>query len=183
MLYNYGSHYIDQLLSIVDEDWKSIHAAVRTIASVGDADDVVKVVMETTSGILLDIDINMAAALPSTPLMIYGQYGTARMEENDSWKLRYLNPAELPEIRMEEAMAYSIREYPHEDLPWHEEYLPAEPDAQLGAFYDGCYRCFTHTGDPLVPIAETRRLVRAIDAAQAMCYPSNTQGKPGNCIS
>ena len=94
-----------------------------------------------------------------------------------------LDGGDAGEIRMEEAMAYSIREYPHEDLPWHEEYLPAEPDAPLGAFYDGCYRCFTHTGDPLVPIAETRRLVRAIDAAQAMCYPSNPQGKPGNCIS
>ncbi len=37
---------------------------LRTIASLGDADDVVKALIETENGVLLDIDINMASARP-----------------------------------------------------------------------------------------------------------------------
>jgi len=60
MLNNYGAHAIDQLLYITGSKAADISCRLRRIATLGDADDVVKAVIETDNGIILDIDINMA---------------------------------------------------------------------------------------------------------------------------
>jgi len=73
MLNNYGSHYIDRLLYLSGSTAKRITCHLRTIASLGDADDVVKVLIDTENGIILDIDINMASAQPMPVWHILGK--------------------------------------------------------------------------------------------------------------
>ena len=64
MLNNIGAHLIDACLHVARAPAAKITCHLRTIASLGDADDVVKALIETENGVLLDIDINMASARP-----------------------------------------------------------------------------------------------------------------------
>ena len=67
MLNNYGAHVIDACLHVAGSPARHITCHLRTVASLGDADDVVKALIETESGVLVDIDINMATAHPMVP--------------------------------------------------------------------------------------------------------------------
>ena len=62
MLNNYGAHYIDLLLHLSGSRATHVSCATRAVATLGDAEDVVKAVIETESGTILDLDINMASA-------------------------------------------------------------------------------------------------------------------------
>lgn len=70
MIGNYGAHFIDQLLYLSHSKVTNLQCQVRRVLSIGDAEDVVHVLMETENGMLLDVDINQAAALPQSPLTI-----------------------------------------------------------------------------------------------------------------
>ena len=96
MLRNYGAHYVDQFLCLLHEKLRLLTCATDRIASLGDADDVVKMLLCSESGILLDLDINQASALQPYRWCIYGKYGTAmvRGTAND-WEIRRYDPAEL----------------------------------------------------------------------------------------
>lgn len=93
MLRNYGAHYVDQFLCLLHEKLRLLTCATDRIASLGDADDVVKMLLCSESGILLDLDINQASALQPYRWCIYGKYGTAmvRGTAND-WEIRDTTP-------------------------------------------------------------------------------------------
>eukprot|EP01051_Picozoa_sp_SAG22_P013089 SAG22_NODE_1429_length_4441_cov_39.877476_2_plen_426_part_00 len=64
MLFNYGAHYVDQLLCLSGfAPLSSVHCHLWAAATRGDADDVVKLWLRTETGVLLDMEINEAAAL------------------------------------------------------------------------------------------------------------------------
>jgi len=81
MLNNYGAHYIDQLLYLCDSRPKKVFGLLRTVASAGDAEDVVKVVIEMEDGRILDLDINMACPHSMVPWQILGKYGSILFDE------------------------------------------------------------------------------------------------------
>ncbi len=100
MLNNFGSHYIDQLLYFSGETVKKVFCRLQCVATLGDAEDVVRIVMETEKGAVLDVDINQAAAIYPEPLLIHGKYGAARLEKDSEGKevlhVRWYDPKELP---------------------------------------------------------------------------------------
>ena len=100
MLNNFGSHYIDQLLYFSGETVKKVFCRLQCVATLGDAEDVVRIVMETEKGAVLDVDINQAAAIYPEPLLIHGKYGAARLEKDSEGKevlhVRWYDPRELP---------------------------------------------------------------------------------------
>ena len=74
MLNNYGAHLIDQLLYQTQSKAARVSCHLMTIAGLGDAEDVVKAVSETETGVILDIDINMDAALPLQEWFVRGVF-------------------------------------------------------------------------------------------------------------
>ena len=167
VLNNFGVHHIDELLYLCQSRARRIACAMRTVASLGDAEDAVKVVIETENGAILDVDLNEASAHRMTPWHILGQRGSIVLdEEEQAWRVRFFRPEELSDGAANEELVAPGRRYPSmADIPWREETWPLS-DFQPIDFYQKCYEYFALDGPPFVPIAESRELMRVLDACR-----------------
>jgi len=75
MLNNYGAHGLDQLLQLLGYDVRKVFCTLRRVASVGDAEDVVKVVLRTADGAIGELDINQASTFNPYVLDVWGTRG------------------------------------------------------------------------------------------------------------
>lgn len=164
MLNNYGAHYVDQLLSLAASRVRRVSCALRAVITLGDADDVVKAVLETESGWLLDIDINMAAAIPVPPWQVLGTRGTIVLDEpSKAWRVRYVEEGGLPALELQTGLAARERRYNEESaIPWQERLFPLSGALPVD-FYQKCYDYYALGQPPLVPVAETREVMRVLE--------------------
>jgi len=163
-LRNSGSHFIDQLLYLSGSQLKNITCYLRKIISLGDTEDVAKVLMETENGMILDLTISMAAAYPLPQWQIFGESGSIILdEEKNSWKVRYYLNEEFQGIKAQNSLAAVNRSYnDDQDIPWREETFPI-PDFEPVNYYDKCYEYFKLNKTPFVPISETYELMKIIE--------------------
>ena len=166
MLTNYGAHHIDQMLYMTGQKIRRLYCATDVVATVGDADDVARIMMQTEGGIRLDIDINQAAALVDTEWYIYGQYGAIRSEKSAEGKVqfrvRYYDPKAVPELEASESLAAADRKYNHDvALPWQEEIIPLDSSYAID-FYNKVYEYFGEDKAPFVPVEQTLYLMDLI---------------------
>ena len=166
MLNNYGAHHIDQLLCLANSAVERITCSMHRIASIGDAEDVVKAVMETQNGVMLDLDINMAAAEPIPSWMVFGSHGTITLKKagnREVFHVRYFNESELGELLLHSELAAPKRSYDNfEEIRWHEEEILVPLEESID-FYDKCYEYFALGEKPFIPVAETREVMRIIN--------------------
>ncbi len=167
MLTNFGAHYIDQFLYIVGEKVRRLNCITYTVASLGDADDVVKVILETENRVMLDLDINMAAAQSPVQWAVFGKYGTALYGKNSDgvwgFNLRWFDPAKAPAITASEELAASGRKYVNDgELPWVEEFIPVTQDKKID-FYNKCYEYYANGEKPFVGVDETLYVMEIIE--------------------
>jgi predicted dehydrogenase len=171
MLNNYGAHYIDQLLYLAASRARKVSCALRTVASLGDAEDVVKAVIETESGVILDVDINMSAAYPFAPWQILGKRGGIVLDTADfAWQVRYFREEDLPELAVQEGLAAQGRRYPSQPIPWQEAAFDIAEHEPVD-FYERCYAFYALDEPPFVPIEETREVMRVLDACRSANRP------------
>jgi len=174
MLNNFAAHSVDALLNLVDSSALRVTCALRRIVSLGDAEDVVKMVIETENGIILDVDINMASARTREKWHVFGKYGEITLEEIEEHEgdeinpaeqtlhLRYFDPQKLAQIPVSEDLAAPDRRYgTGEIIPWQEKEISLE-NYQPVDFYQKCYEYFAQDMAPFVPIAETREVMRVL---------------------
>ncbi len=175
MLLNYGSHYIDQLLYLTHDTTARAKCELRRVITCGDADDLVKAMITTKHGILLELDINQATAYPFPEWRICGTRGSAVYSDRQ-WSLRYYEPDALPPIRANHALAAAGRRYPSEQIEWKEESIPCMP-SEPGRYYDCCRDYFAGDSVPLVLPEETLEVVRTIELcrrdAEGQEFPSS----------
>lgn len=169
MLFNYGAHYIDQLLSLVHDTTLRAKCELRRILSVGNADDVVNILLTTTKGITFVIDINQAVTCPMPTWRICGSLGTA-ICEGDVWRMKYCLPDALPEIRADQNFATAGRRYPGEDIPWITEEVPEVP-VETAEYYRHCSAFFLRGEPPFVKAEETLELMRTIQLCREDAGP------------
>lgn len=166
MLTNYGAHHIDQMLYMTGEKIRRLYCNTDVVATSGDADDVARIMLQTESGIRLDIDINQAAALVDTEWHIYGQYGAIRSEKSPEGKtqfrMRYFDPETVPAPEASENLAAADRKYNHDvALPWQEEIIPLDSSYAID-FYNKVYEYFGEDKAPFVPVEQTLYLMDLI---------------------
>ncbi len=158
MLNNYGAHYIDQAIFLSQDKVKHLLCKLRNVAGMGDAEDMVKVLMETESGIVLDVEINQGCAISGTPLAIYGDRGAAVLKTDEQGDpelyVRYYLPEDLSERVVDEGLAAPGRAYPSEQIPWKEEHIPIIR-ADAGDYYADCADYFARDQKPPVDVSET----------------------------
>ncbi len=167
MLNNYGAHHIDACLHVAGSRARHITCHLRTVASLGDADDVVKTLIETESGILIDIDINMATAHPMVPRWhVTGERGSLVLDDDDVWQARYFRTDELEQVGLQDGFAAEGRRYGSgEEIPWREESFACS-DVEPVDYYARCHAYFAEGGEPFVPLEESRELMRVLDACR-----------------
>ncbi|MEI6166377.1 MAG: Gfo/Idh/MocA family oxidoreductase [bacterium] len=163
MLNNYGAHFIDQLLYLNQSNFRKINCELRAVVTLGDADDVVKIVMTAVNGVILDLDINMAGAQGVSPWYIAGSCGAAVFDpERQEWTLRYFEPGELARLNPQEGLAAANRAYGSgETIPWKTKIICNHDFAEID-FFAKCWDYFAGGALPLVPVGETREVMRAI---------------------
>ena len=166
MLNNYGAHYIDILIHMAGDKVRRLYCSKDTVASAGDADDVVKIIFKTQRGITLDIDINQAAALSGPAWTIFGQYGAIiseiSPEGKPQYRLRWYDPCQAPKITASEVLAAANRSYNNDvPLPWVEEVIPEDSQYAVD-FYEKVYEYFAEDKAPYVPVEETLHVMELI---------------------
>ncbi len=174
MLNNYGAHYIDQALFLLgsDEEIEKMDCIRYRMASLGDADDVVKILLLTKSHITIDIDINQATALALPPFAVYGKYGSiSRVKLQDgtpAFRVQYLVPEELSAVSLSEELAAADRKYAPErsaDLPWHTKDFPIN-DFPPVDYYDAFYEYVVEDKPSFVPVEQTIKLMDIINTCK-----------------
>jgi len=135
MLSNYGAHAIDEVLALIGYDVRRIFCQLQRVATLGDADDAVKVVLQTRTGVLGDVDISQASAISPWRIIVWGRYGAIR-QQGDVFHLRYLRPEKLPPRTLNRSLASAGRKYPTEDLPFIEEEVKTDPALAVDVYAD-----------------------------------------------
>ena len=167
MLNNYGSHRMDWLLSMADSDIKRIRCNMFAIATLGDAEDVVKIVMETESGMLFELDINEATAFDLPELVVYGKYGTIKHVAGENgenhYHVKYFREDGLGDIQLHGELAAPQRSYSNfETIVWNEETFPIPRREYKDAYYDKCYEYFALDEAPFVPLEHSYRVMEML---------------------
>ncbi len=170
MLLNYGAHHVDQFIYLLGGDYQLLACDIDRVASVGDAEDVVKILLRFNGDVLVDININQAAAIVPYCYAVYGQYGAAVLtdEQPRRWHIRYYDPAKAGEAEIAEGMAAPGRKYPKADFTFEEEYFSGAGagDKPVSAYYRNLYDYITADAVPLNPLSDTWKLMRLLDEAR-----------------
>jgi predicted dehydrogenase len=155
MLNNYGAHAIDAALYTAGSAASKISASMFSVATAGDADDVVKALIETKNGVAVDIDINMAAAVTMPQNVVYGRLGTAILVWDDNgrhYHIRYYDPAKQEQkFAASELTAAEGRRYiTAQPALWEEKDIPVSERDELD-YYEECYKYFALVKSRLSP--------------------------------
>lgn len=165
MINNYGPHYIDGLLYMIRERIKRHFCTASVVASAGDAEDVVKILLESESGIVMDIDINQAAAISHPEWLICGQYGAIISEgagAKQQFRVRYYDPNAIPAITASDDLAAKNRSYNNDvPIPWVEEVIPLDNSYEI-SFYDKLYEYVALDQPSYVPVEESLYVMELI---------------------
>ena len=133
MLNNYGAHYLDQVLQLVGYDVRRLWCTLQRVASLGDADDVVKILLELGRGVLADCTISQASIGKADEFVVWGTSGTLEYTANQI-TVRWFDPATLPPKDVNPSLASEGRKYPSEALTVQQETIPVDPSRQLDVF-------------------------------------------------
>jgi len=169
MLNNFGAHYIDQLLYLSGEKTAQIYCSMKRIASLGDAEDVVRILLTTENGTTLSIEINQASAMYKNDLAICGEYGTAWVgkdeEGRNAFRIKYYDPAEVQHAEADRKLEAKGRSYETAKIFWKSEWLPLS-EVKPADFYGACRDYFLGKGPSPVPVDDTLEVMRIIEACE-----------------
>lgn len=161
MLNNYGAHGIDQVMALIGFDVKRVFCDRMRVATLGDADDVVKVVLEGPTGMVGEVEISMASALNPYRLIVWGTNGALLMKGNQ-FEVRRFDPATLKPKELNEKLASTNRQYPADDIAFTEETIPV--DGKLGVDVFADFAAAIRTGrPPAVPPKETLAVMDVLE--------------------
>ena len=159
MLNNYGAHNLDQLLALTGYDVTKVFCDLRRVASLGDAEDVVKVVYQTRGGTIGEVDINQATLHAPYDIEVYGARGVIT-RQNDEFTIRYLRPKDLKDKMLNTSLASAGRKYPsEEDITPRCEVIKTDPRLEVDVYKD-LARAIRSGGKPFVPAEQTLQVMR-----------------------
>lgn len=129
----WGPHIIDQALQFIHSPLKSIWSDLKRINSLGDADDHVKILLAGKNGIVADIEISNAVALPDAYCTVYGNRGSLICADEKTIQLKYIDPEyKLPERRVTAGLPPPDGGMGHdEDLHWIQKTVKVEPEGNM----------------------------------------------------
>ena len=164
MLNNYGAHYIDQFLAAFGGPVEVKGAVMQRTVGIGDAEDLVSVLLQSSSGVSGTVEINLGAAARSDTWEVFGTLGSAKYcAAAKSWVITYIEPGTLPELQMQQTLAAQDRAYSLEtNIPWITETVECDT-WDVPSYYNYIYDYFADNKAPYVPLSESMELMRILD--------------------
>ncbi len=92
LLTNWGPHLLDQALQLLESPVKEIWADVRHVISIGDGDDLFKIILRGENGRLADVEVAGCNAMPGREMEIIGSRGCI-VHEDGKIRARYIDPS------------------------------------------------------------------------------------------
>ena len=161
MLNNYGAHYLDALLQLIGYDVKKVFCQLRRVLSLGDADDVVKVLIETRSGAVGEVEINQALTAEPFELQVWGTRGTVELKDG-AFLIRSFSPDDLPPKELNRSLASAERKYPRDQIPIEVRMVPVDGRLQVDLYAD-LARAIRSGKEPFVKPREPLAVMRLIE--------------------
>jgi predicted dehydrogenase len=148
-LNNWGSHVVDHALQFIGAPVKNVWSDLRRVNAVGDAENHVKVIIAGENGIIVDLEISDAVALPGPFCTVYGDRGSLICPDEKKIQLKYIEPGfQFSEVAASPGSPPLTGGFGHEEtIPWRQETVAVEP---AGPMY------------VLVEVAIARHLYRAL---------------------
>jgi len=179
-LLNTGSHYVDQLLRLLDSDrMPDITCSMDRANTLGDAEDHVKVMMRRRGHPTIDLEISGCCAFPGQHLNIHGTRGGLVADAGEV-RWRYFRSREQTRrILTTEpiADAAGLPQYCRDDLKWHEDsWTPSDGSAMAQAvsqYYDMLHRTLTRGRKLEVTMAEVKQQVAVMEECHRQCPPAS----------
>ncbi|MBN2853710.1 MAG: Gfo/Idh/MocA family oxidoreductase, partial [Clostridia bacterium] len=161
MLYNYGAHFVDLFLYVFNPTVTKVFCKTDKILSVGDAEDVVKIILETRENITYDLDINMASTVKHPKWIVYGKKGTITINDS-SMMIKYLKDDQALKLQLQSTLAAENRKYDNTGaLEWAELEFPLSSYPDI-SYYDKVYEYFALNQLPLVPLEQSLKVMEIL---------------------
>ncbi len=172
MLLNYGAHGLDQLLDMAGTDVKNVFCQLQKVLSLGDTEDVVKVVFKTKQGITCELDVNQASTLTPYSFEVTGHLGCLS-QKGDELHLKYVKDGKLPQKTLNKSLASADRKYPSEKINFIEKKVKILPKYTID-FYDNFADALQKRKQLLVKPEQTIAVMKLIEkcrkeAGQLVC--------------
>lgn len=161
MLANYGAHYLDQILQLVGYDIRRVWCNLQLVASLGDADDVVKVMIETETGIVADCTISQASVGRPFEFIVWGETGTVELN-GKQLTVKWFDPEKLPKKEVSEHLASKDRKYPSDPIDVQQESVDVDSARHIDVFAN-LARAIRGEEQVFVPPRETLALMELLE--------------------
>lgn len=93
LLSNWGPHIIDHGLQLLDSPVVDLWADVRRVISIGEGDDLFKIILKGANGRLVDVEVTGANAMPGREVEIIGTRGVIVQEAGKRIHVRAVEPS------------------------------------------------------------------------------------------
>jgi predicted dehydrogenase len=154
-LNNNGVHMVDQVLQLLDSPVKAVFGDLQQILNPGDTEDHVKVVIRAESGMVADVEVSTACAVPPPAWVVMGDRGTL-ISDGKTSRLRYYLGRRLRPLKPVDSHMVATRSYGiGETIEFKEETLPSASPWPRD-FYDYLYDSI-RKGKPLLVTGESVR--------------------------
>ncbi|NEE01728.1 Gfo/Idh/MocA family protein [Phytoactinopolyspora halotolerans] len=124
---NTASHFLDQVLLLLGDGPLDLFADLRRTVSAGDAEDHVKLVLKTKTGLTADIESSSAVAFPQPTWLVAGTAGSLVSTDDGGLRVRWCDPVSLPELAADEGPAAGRAYGTGEQIAWQEETIQVDP--------------------------------------------------------
>jgi predicted dehydrogenase len=153
-LNNNGVHAVDQVLQLLDSPVKDVFGDLQCVLDPGDTEDHVKVVIRAESGMVADVEVTTAVAVPPYAWVLMGSKGTL-VSDGKTSRLRY-HAQKLPKLQPIDKHLVPTRTYGAGDtIDFRQEEMPSSAPAKRD-FYDYLYDSI-RKGKPLFVTPESVR--------------------------
>ncbi|MFH0910334.1 MAG: Gfo/Idh/MocA family oxidoreductase [Planctomycetota bacterium] len=164
ILNNYGAHALDQILALLGHDVRRVFCNRRIVATLGDAEDVVKVVCETRDGAVGEVDINQASPVSPFGIVVHGSRGVLTSDRK-AFTVRRIPARGLKPKKLNKSLAAANRQYPSDDVRFLEEIIPVDEKYKIDVYKDFA-RAVRTGAAPYIRPEETLAVMSLIEACR-----------------
>jgi predicted dehydrogenase len=164
-LLNWGPHLVDWGLRLLDSPVADIWSDLKCVAAAGDAEDTIKLLIRGKNGVVVDIEISDAVALPQPAWVVYGSRGTLVIS-GTTCTMRYLKPRLKVSVKVDAATPSATGGYAGPaKLEWIEETFEVAPKKPTKYFHE-LYKTLKRGADFPVKLEQARENLRIIEMAR-----------------
>lgn len=161
-LSNTGAHVLDQVICLLGPDIKDCFCQTRLVASLGDAEDVIKILTTNKLGVLAEVDINMATLNDDYLLEAIGTEGTVKMNDTNTIEILKLNKRSLKAKKLITSMASEERRYPKDQYKTTQKQIQVKPSYKID-FYNDIYQGLRKGKEPFIKPEQTLAVMALMD--------------------